>query len=171
MKERLVRKGLVFGIIILFVGASIPVVNAHTEKTSKNVEINLADIEKYIEPFDEEVQQRIHQALDNGLSVYITISTSDEMKAFHIFFPLLIRILQPHGIFFAAFIFYRSIFAETTVLEFNKDMLFPEIIHVYGRHVVFLIGIGYTEFDSPFFSGPGALIAVSLTKPIVCPSS
>jgi len=37
MNGNLLRKGLVIGIIILFIGTSIPIVNAHIEKITFNI--------------------------------------------------------------------------------------------------------------------------------------
>lgn len=168
MRECVLKKGLVIGIIILFIGTSIPIVNAHIEKnTLDEAEINPYDIEEYIKLFDEDVQQRIRQSLENGLSIYLTFSTSGLGKAHRIYFPFLLRILKPHGIFFAALIFYSGISALTTIWEWNIGTGIQIVDGAVGPHLIFIVGLGYTSAKRNIGDGKGRIVAVSLTKPLI----
>jgi len=168
MRECVLKKGLVLGIIILFIGTSIPIVNAHIEKnTLDEAEINPSDIEEYIKLFDEDVQQRIRQSLENGLSIYLTFSTSGLGKARRIYFPFLLRILKPHGIFFAALIFYSGISALTTIWEWNIGTGIQIVDSAVGPHLIFIVGLGYTSAKRNIGDGKGRIVAVSLTKPLI----
>lgn len=167
MRNNVLKKGLVVGMILLFIGTSIPIVNAHIEKTTLDeAEINPEDIEEYIKLFDEDVQQRIHQALNNGLSIYFTFSTSGLGKAKRIYIPFLLRILKPRGIFFTAFIIYTGISALTTIIEWNNETGF-NVTTEYGPHALFIIGFGYTNAKRNNAGGKGSIIAASPTKPLI----
>ena len=168
MRNSVLKKSLVVGMILLFIGASIPIFNVHAEKTTLDeAEINPEDMEEYIKLFDEDVQQRIRQALDNGLSIYFTFSTSGLGKASRIYVPFLLRILKPNGIFFAALIFYSGISALTTIWEWNIGTGIQIVDGDIGKHLIFIIGLGYTIAKRNKDGGKGTVIAFSLTKPLI----
>jgi len=75
MSENLLRKGLVLGIILLFIGTSIPVSNAILKESSEETKIANDNIENCIELFDEEAQKYVNQALFNRVEVFVTVSS------------------------------------------------------------------------------------------------
>ena len=127
-------------------------------------DLKLSDL---LDACDEETREEIETALLAGLSLYLTVSSSKERKAFHIFFPLLLRIVKVKGIFLMGLIIHRTISASTMVWKFNLGIPPLPVKTEKGRHVVFLIGFGYTNMGRPFYSGSGDIVAFSVTKPLV----
>ncbi len=119
-----------------------------------------------LEICDEDTRNEVESALQAGLTLYLTVSSSKERKAFHIFFPLLLRIIKVKGLFLMGLIIHRTLSASTIVFKLSLGTPIP-IKSEKGRHVIFLLGVGYTNMGRPFYSGSGELVAFSLTKPLI----
>jgi hypothetical protein len=161
------RNVFVIGVLVLFFGTSFSVVCTQADDmTTSEVQIDQNKIDAYINLFDKDVQGKIHQLINNNLSVYFTLSTSGVGKASRVYFPYFLRTIKPRGLFLATLIIYQGISAVTLIIELNSETGLNSTA-AYGPHALFIIGIGYTFAKRNTEGGKGSIAAVSATKPLV----
>lgn len=165
MRHKHIQHIFIIGIITLLILSSIPVYTSFSlEEESNTDEIKIID--EFLSELDEKTHNDIDRLIRAGFGLYLTYSTSQERRAFHLFFPLALRLIKTRGIFLAAFIIHRTFNARTVVFELSVTGI--KIVNTQvGRHLVFIIGGGYSSMGRPFYGGSGELFAMSITKPLV----
>jgi len=161
MREKLLRKGLVLGIILLFIGTSIPVSNAILKESSEETKIANEDIENCIELFDEEAQKYVNQALFNGVEVFVTVSSG---LGHTDVFPIFRRYDKPY-LCCIAHIDYTRIASLTRIRKIGTGI----VDSASGRHELFFVGIGSIHMRSRGVFLPDSIdfVGISFTKPII----
>ena len=161
MRENLLRKGLVLGIILLFVGTSIPVSNAGLKESSEETKIVNEDIENYIELFDEEAQKYVNQALFNRVGVFITVSSG---LGYTDVFPIFRMYDKPY-LCCIAHIDYTRIGSLTRIRKIGDGI----VDSASGPHELFFVGIGLIHRKSRGFFLPDSIdfVGISFAKPII----
>ena len=161
MREDLLRKGLVLGIILLFVGTSIPVSNAILKESSEETKIANDDIENCIELFDEEAQKYVNQALFNRVEVFVTVSSG---LGYTYVFPIFRRYDKPYLCCIVHIDYTRS--GSLTRIRKIGDGI---VDSASGPHELFFVGIGSIYMESRGFFLPDSInfVGISFTKPII----
>ena len=161
MRNNLFKKILVVGMILLFIGTSIPISNATIEESSENAEIADEEFEKYIELFDEETQKIINQALFERIGVFLIISSG---LGYSGIFPILPKSSDNFSLFFIANIHYTKAISWTRIRKIGAGL----VDSAYGSHNLFFVGIGFMRYVPRFFL-PDTInfVGICLTKPII----
>ncbi|MBU0497094.1 MAG: hypothetical protein KKC68_05555 [Candidatus Thermoplasmatota archaeon] len=164
MKHQHIHRMIIVGIISLMILASIPIYTSlPIENESNTDEVKILD--EFLSGLDEKTHNDIDRLIQAGFGLYLTYSTSQERRAFHLFFPLVLRLIKTRGVFLAAFIVHRTVNARTVVFELSMTGI--KIVNTQvGRHLVFILGGGYSSMGRPFYGGSGELFAFSITKPL-----
>jgi hypothetical protein len=175
MQKSLVRKGLVLGIILLFVGATA-VPNIPSLKIGKNyidspVETTNTDLDKVdvSEVNDDEKQMHLKFPIEtiqkvflklqeNKTDIYRIESDSNLGRAIPLDFPLGFFKLDHFFIF--ADIFFKGLTPETRIYKNGK--LFKT---VHGPHELIVLGLGYINKEKKPINYKVELIAFSPFEP------
>lgn len=159
MQKSLTRKGIVIGIIVLFVGTSIPVSNAILKESAEETKIANEGIENCIELFDEEAQKYVNQALFKRVGVFVTVSSG---LGYTDVFPIL---LIPDKICpcFIANIHYTRIGSLTRIRKIGDGI----VDSASGHHELFFVGIGLIRTQPAFWWDSIDFVGISFTKPII----
>lgn len=179
MKNHVIIKGLVFGLIWLLVGLSIcTVTEARLENNTTQAQNDCIGpfttdmlkkkVSSYIETLNTETQQQIRQAMAAGISIYLIYSSSGSGHSMHLFvkFP---HLRNSKGVCFAGIIMYTGLTAFTMVWRLSKGSANEVIDMGIGPHLLIFTGIGYSSFLNNRVGGPGSMIAVSFKQPSVTP--
>lgn len=167
MKNKIKISVISITLVSLFLLSNV-VVSAQTGTSFfADYDIDGLQFDELLKDCDEETKDVVQSALLAGLNVYITISSSKERKAFHIFLPFLLRLIKANGLFIIGLIIHRTVTATTSIWRFSLGVPPIPVKTALGRHIVFIIGLGYSGMSRPFYSGGGDIFAFSLTKPLV----
>lgn len=161
MQKNMWRKGIVLGIILLFVGASIPISNAILKESSEETKIANEDIENCIELFDEEAQKYVNQALFKQVGVFVTVSSG---LGHTDVFPIFRMYDKPYLCCIAHIDYTRSV-SLTRIRKIGGGI----VDSASGRHDLFFVGIGLIHRKSRGFFLPDSIdfVGISFTKPII----
>ena len=161
MRNSVLKKGLVVGMILLFIGTSIPVSNATIKESSEESEIINEGFEKYTELFNEGVQKNINQALFERIGVFLIFSSG---LGYTNFFPVLFMYDKICPCFVAS-IDYTSIGSLTRIRKIGDGI----VDSAFGPHELFFVGIGLIHIRSRGFFLPDSInfVGISFTKPII----
>ena len=167
MKKKINISVISISLVLLFFLSNVVASTQSGTSVFTDFDIDGWQFSELLKDCDEETKDVIQSALLAGLSVYITISSSKERKAFHVFLPFLLRLIKAKGLFIIGLIIHRTVTATTSIWRFSLGVPPVPVKTALGRHIVFIIGLGYSSMGRPFYSGGGEIFAFSLTKPLV----
>jgi hypothetical protein len=163
MGEIWVKKGLVFGMIWLIIGATMCCATGAPRSCplEKNV---LNSLKLY---YDQE-QRHLYQSLNTSLGLYGIVSSSGTGHAIHLLLKTP-HIRNSKGFFIAGVILYTGLTALTTVWQLTNGTNIKIVDIGVGPHIVIFIGFGYSMFKRNIKGGAGKIIGVTVIKPLIFP--
>ncbi len=160
MKNSVLKKGLVLGLILLFIGTSIPVSNATIKESSEETDITNEGFDKYTEIFDEDVQKNINQALFERIGVFLIFSSG---WGYTDIFPFL-SVNDRISPCFIANIHYTRSGSLTRIRKIGGGI----VDSASGSHDLFFVGIGLIRIQPGVFGRDSIdFVGISFTKPII----
>jgi hypothetical protein len=179
MKHIVIKKGLVFGLVLLLAGFSIcSMIEAQHENIPTLYQDGFAS--SYAQDalgkkapslqnlLSIEMQQQVQQAMANETNGYVIYTSSGNGNSVHLFAKIP-HLKNSKGFCLGGIIVYTGLSALTMVWRIANGTASDVADMRVGPHVVIFTGFGYSWFFRNKVGGLGKLVAVSLSQPSLIP--